>query len=130
MVQGDGEKIISPAITVGNNLLFTSFTPIDQGNSCVPIGGRNRLYVISVLDGSALTNRDKSTDESILTETDRFSDEGLGAPVAPGFTLMGPCTGLGCFDDEKSPDDPDDGPPEPPLGNYVKETYWFINESP
>lgn len=127
MVQGDGEKILSPALTVSNNLLFTSFTPVDRGDSCLPAGGLNRLYRVSVLDGSALTNRDEPFDPLDLDQTDRFSDEGYGAPVAPGFTLDGPCTGLGCFDNGQALRPP--GPPDS-FGGRVKETYWFINESP
>jgi type IV pilus assembly protein PilY1 len=130
LVQGDGEKVLSPALTVANNLFFTSFTPLDQGNSCVPAGGLNRLYQVSVLDGCALTNRDQPIDESELTEIEPFIEVGIGAPVAPSFMPPGGCVGLGCFGDGQADDDSDDGPPQPPLGNRVKETYWFLNETP
>jgi len=130
MVQGDGEKVLSPALTVANNLFFTSFTPINTGNSCVPAGGLKRLYQVSVLDGCALTNMDVPLDERELTEPEPFIEVGYGAPVAPSFTPEGACTGLDCFDDGQSDDGSDDGPPGPSTGNRVKETYWFLNENP
>ena len=106
MVQGDGEKVLSPSLTVANNLFFTSFTPVDPGNSCVPSGGLNRLYQVAVLDGCALTNMDVPLDERELTIPERFIELGVGAPVAPGFIAGDGCAGLGCFDDKPSEERP------------------------
>lgn len=64
MVLGDGEKVLSPATTFAGTVFFTSFTPASAGNACVPTGGLNRLYAVSILDGSAQTNLDQPVDDS------------------------------------------------------------------
>jgi len=134
MIQGDGEKVLFPSLTVDNNLLFTSFTPTNPGNSCLPSGGLNRLYQINVVNGCALTNRDEPLDENELPQPEAFTELGIGVPIAPGFTSGGACAGLGCFDDETpndgSDDDSDDGQSNGAPEDIVNETYWHLNESP
>ncbi|UCG73344.1 MAG: PQQ-binding-like beta-propeller repeat protein [Chromatiales bacterium] len=63
MVLGAGEKVLTPATTFANVTFFTSFTPAGAGNACVPAGGLNRLYAVSILDGSAQTNLDQPADD-------------------------------------------------------------------
>ena len=63
MILGDGEKVLTPATTFANVTFFTSFTPANAGNACVPAGGLNRLYAVSILDGSSETNLDQPTDD-------------------------------------------------------------------
>ena len=129
MVQGDGEKVLFPSLTVENNLLFTSFTPIETASSCLPSGGLNRLYQVSVVDGCAVNNRDQPLDDSDLTQPDPFTILGVGAPVEAGLLGEKPCAGIGCFGDEQADDD-DDSDGDNPATGIVNETYWFPNEAP
>ncbi len=131
MVQDPGEKILGESLTLDNVLFFNSFAPSSAVQSCLPGAGINRNYRISVIDGSPLTNLDRSADAENLTPTDRFVEGQLGAPVSdPGF---GPddkvCSGLDCFDgdDEFETDDANDGPDDGPI---VRKTYWYPVEAP
>lgn len=135
MVQDPGEKVLGESLTLDNVLFFNSFAPTSTVQSCLPGAGINRNYRISVIDGSPLTNLDRSADPDNLTPTDRFIEGQLGAPVSdPGF---GPddkvCSGLDCFDgdDEFETDDTSDGPDDGPnAGPIVRKTYWYPVETP
>ncbi len=70
MVRGAGEKILNSSITLAGITFFTSFQPLSV-NSCLPGGGLNRLYQVSVVDGDAVTNLDGSVDGDDLTDEDR-----------------------------------------------------------
>lgn len=65
-----GEKVLTESLTFNNVVMFSSFTPGGSGDACVAAGGLNRLYVISVRDGSPVTNLDGS-----------FSDDGEAEPL-------------------------------------------------
>jgi type IV pilus assembly protein PilY1 len=66
-----GEKVLTESRTFANQLFFTSFSPGGTGDACLAAGGRNRLYTISVRDGSPVTNLDGSTNAQNLTVDDR-----------------------------------------------------------
>jgi len=61
MALNAGEKVMAESLTFDNVVLFSSFTPGGNGDACVAAGGLNRLYVISVRDGSPVANLDGST---------------------------------------------------------------------
>lgn len=65
-----GEKVLTESLTFNNVVMFSSFTPGGGGDACIAAGGLNRLYVISVRDGSPVTNLDGS-----------FSDDGTPEPL-------------------------------------------------
>ncbi len=129
MVQSDGEKILGQSLTINNVLLFNSFAPLDAMQSCLPSGGLNRNYRVSILDGNALTNLDQSTDPDNLTPRDRFVEGHIGAPVSDPVFIPGDegCSGLDCLDGESDfPGVDTDGLPGP----EVNTTYWYVVESP
>jgi len=67
-----GEKVLAEARTFHNDVYFTTFTPgaIDP-NSCEPRLGTNRLYILSLFDGTPVNNLDGSFDDEELTIADR-----------------------------------------------------------
>ncbi len=87
MVLGDGEKVLSPAITFADVVLFTSFTPANVGNACVPAGGLNRLYAVSILDGRSETNLDQPEED--FDPADRTVDLVQGG-IAPEAQILFP----------------------------------------
>ncbi|MGI9343444.1 MAG: hypothetical protein ACR2QV_11370 [Gammaproteobacteria bacterium] len=131
-MEGPGEKILSSALTISNTLFFNSFTPTGNNNTCLPGGGRNILYVVDILDGSALTNLDQSSDPDNLTKEDRSTPVGRAQDVPLDLTLgpdAVPCVGLDCFTpddgDDDGDDDDDDGIGGVLPDSRAKKTYWF-----
>ncbi len=85
-----GEKNLAEASTFDNKVFFSTFTPGGSGGSgCVPATGTNRLYVVSVEDGSPVTNLDGSIDPNNLTLTDRSRDLAQGG-IAPEVVFLFP----------------------------------------
>ena len=110
-------------MTFADAVLFNSFTPSGAPSACLPAGGINRLYVISVLDGRPLTNLDGSVDPD-LTQDDRFMTLQQGG-IAPTPAFLFPadrpgnpvvCVGLECMD--------------PNFNAGVNRTFWVQDESP
>lgn len=129
-MEGAGEKILSSSLTLNNVLFFNSFTPIANNNTCLPGGGRNTLYIVDILDGSALTNLDGSSDPDNLTKEDRSTPVGRAQDVPLDLTLGPdgePCVGLDCFgpDDGDGDGDEDDDGIGGLLDQRAKKTYWF-----
>lgn len=73
---GAGEKVLAEARTFNNQVYFTTFTPgaAPDANDCVPRLGTNKLYIMSLFNGSPVTNLDGSVDDSTLTLTDRSKE--------------------------------------------------------
>jgi len=129
MVQDAGEKILSESLTIDNVTFFDSFAPTDAVQSCLPGNGTIRHYVVSLIDGNALTNLDNSLDPENLTPEDRFIEGGTqisGPTLGPDNTV---CSGLGCFDEDiELP--PIDEYGEGASSDIVRETYWYPVEAP
>jgi type IV pilus assembly protein PilY1 len=87
MVLSPGEKVLTESRTFANTVFFTSFSPGGNGDACVAAGGLNRLYVISVRDGSPLTNLDGSEDPETLSVEDRVRELNQGG-IAPDPALF------------------------------------------
>ena len=91
-----GEKVLAEARQFQNQILFTTFTPGGGSSStCAPRAGRNRLYVVSAVDGSPTVNLDQSADPEVLTLRDRYQELEQGG-ISPEVVFIFP-----------SPDDPD-----------------------
>ncbi len=118
-----GEKVLSQSQTFGNTVFFSTFTPgLSSGSACVPTQGLNRLYQISVFDGSPLTNLDGHGEDDVLTVDDRFTPLKQGS-IAPEPTFLFPedqpdkpvaCVGVECFD--------------PGFSNAPVRTFWTEND--
>jgi Tfp pilus tip-associated adhesin PilY1 len=120
-VLGVGEKVLNPATTFANTVLFTSFTPANIGNACVPAGGLNRLYAVSVFDGRPQTNFDEPIQNEDFEPADRAVEleQGGIAPtpeVLPEFDDA-VVVGTEIFEDVLL---------SPPLSR----TFWFQREGP
>jgi type IV pilus assembly protein PilY1 len=137
MAQAAGEKVLSSSLTLSNVLFFNSFTPAASANSCLPVGGLNRLYRISVRDATIVPpSRDRTIDDEPYTPEDRFVVGGYSqVPVAPMLGPDGVCSGLDCFsgEDAYDGDDGDDGDGDGDGNNgmiRVNSTYWFPDPRP
>ena len=47
-----GEKVLAEARTFNNQVMFTTFRPSQSATNCEPQAGTNRLYIVSLFDGS------------------------------------------------------------------------------
>jgi type IV pilus assembly protein PilY1 len=96
-----GEKVLAEARTFNNQVFFTTFRPSISGSSCEPQLGLNRLYVMSVFNGSPVTNLDGSTDGGPLTNTDRFTE--FKGSISSEVAFIFPSGEPGCVGDQCSP---------------------------
>jgi type IV pilus assembly protein PilY1 len=116
-----GEKVVAESLTFQNTLFFTSFSPGGNGDACVAAGGLNRVYEISVLDGSPRTNLDGSIDPNDpeggpgeLTPEDRYQALSQGG-LAPEPVIFFEPEPLRCVGVECAP---------PGFGNAPVRTRW------
>jgi len=123
-----GEKVLAEARTFNSRIFFTTFSPDVSGGStsCEPRLGTNRLYIVDILTGKAVTNLDQSADDQELTESDRYEEfngsipsevtflfpEATDADCESGDCEQPPlaCVGLFCF--------------EPDFNNDPVRTIW------
>lgn len=143
MVLSPGEKVLTESRTFANTVFFTSFSPGGNGDACVAAGGLNRLYLVSVRDGSPITNLDGSEDSETLTVDDRVRELNQGGIAPDPALFFSPpddtpdpdveCLGMDCEDDGDGSDD-DDGTHEtlcigvecfdPGFPNPPRRTHW------
>jgi type IV pilus assembly protein PilY1 len=83
-----GEKVLAEARTFNNEVTFTTFRPAVAGNSCDPQPGTNRVYRMSLLNGSPVTNLDGSADERNLTMDDIFVERSGGILPTPQWLFL------------------------------------------
>jgi type IV pilus assembly protein PilY1 len=83
-----GEKVLATSSTFNNQVLFTTYSPnaIVSSNPCTTGAGNNRLYAVSVFDGSPVANLNNQNNLSI---TDRSTALAQGG-IAPGVTFLFP----------------------------------------
>ncbi len=96
-----GEKVLAESRTFNNEIVFTTFRPSTAGNSCTPQLGTNRVYQMSVINGTPVNNLDGSADPDNLTMSDLFIEsEGAPLPAAQLIFLDGDVDGDGIPDAE------------------------------
>jgi len=115
-----GEKVLSSSVTFNNVILFTTYIPsgTSGGGSCTPAAGTNRIYEVSVFDGSPVANLNNQHDTNIA---DRYKDLAQ-VGIAPGvmFTFSAdPNTGATDIATFVGPE----RVPTPP-GASLRKTYW------
>jgi len=83
-----GEKVLAASSTFNDQILFTTYTPnaSASSNPCTPGAGNNRLYAVSVFDGSPVDNL---ANQSNATIADRWTTLAQGG-IAPGVTFLFP----------------------------------------
>jgi type IV pilus assembly protein PilY1 len=100
-----GEKVLAEARTFNNEVFFTTFRPGGSSSSCQPQLGYNRLYRMSIFNGSPVTNMDGSADEDDLTMDDiAIETEGGIASTAQFLFLDNDSDGDGVPDAEDDSD--------------------------
>ncbi len=57
-----GEKVLGDALTINNQVIFTTYVPTANVVHCEPAIGSGRLYAVSVFDGSPTTDFDGDND--------------------------------------------------------------------
>jgi len=83
-----GEKVLAEARTFNNEVIFSTFIPSTSGSSCVPQLGTNRIYQMSIFNGSPVTNLDG--DANSVSLADLFT-QGEGGILPTAQTLfLGP----------------------------------------
>jgi type IV pilus assembly protein PilY1 len=83
-----GEKVLVPAATLNNDVLFTTYTPnvTAATMSCQPTLGLNRFYAISAIDGSPVANLNNQNN---TTTADRSTNLAQGG-IAPSLAFLFP----------------------------------------
>ncbi|MBS0373444.1 MAG: hypothetical protein JSR73_02605 [Proteobacteria bacterium] len=79
-----GEKSLAPASTFNNQILFTTYTPGGGGSStsCVPSIGTNKVYAISVFDGSPVANLNNHNNTTIDDRSTTLAQSGIAPSLA------------------------------------------------
>jgi type IV pilus assembly protein PilY1 len=117
----EGEKVLAEAVTVANQVMFTTYTPTaSSASACQASEGRGRFYIVSILDGSPMLNLDETGDSNLesLTKTDRYQTllKG-GIPPEPSVIFpsdgSAPVTIIGTEVIEKVD-----------IGDIISKTYW------
>ncbi len=78
-----GEKVLAEARTFNNDVIFSTFMPSTGGNSCQPQLGINRVYQMNILNGAPVLNLDGSSDPTVLTMSDLFTQREGGILSTP-----------------------------------------------
>ncbi len=91
-----GEKVLSESRTFAGTVIFTTFSPTPSASACVPGRGSNKLYQVSILDASPVTNLDGIGGSEILTVSDRARDLAqTGIAPTPTFLFPSPTAAAG-----------------------------------
>ncbi|MBK7521447.1 MAG: hypothetical protein IPI75_15175 [Gammaproteobacteria bacterium] len=78
---GDGEKALARSLTIAGKSYFTTFSPdLSANNICEPAPGTGRLYVLSVINATAVTD---FTGDNVLGAADRLVTLGSLIPDTP-----------------------------------------------
>ena len=80
--------MLATSSTFNNQVLFTTYTPNASGSSnpCTPGAGNNRIYAVSIFDGSPVANLNNQNNTQI---SDRSTGLAQGG-IAPGVTFLFP----------------------------------------
>ncbi len=116
-LENAGEKVLAESVTVNNVTYITTYEPKRSSDPCLPPTGTSRLYEVSALDGSAVSNLytldGKPADE--LTKKDRSERTPVPLPSTPQRMRIDDtdviCVGTDCKTIETI--------------QGVVETYWY-----
>jgi type IV pilus assembly protein PilY1 len=121
MVETAGEKILTESITFNGTTFFTSFSPGANDNPCETTAGNNRVYRVSIRDGSPLPPDTPVPPDDPMEPEDRITRLKQGG-IAPETILLFPgedeptaCAGVECFD--------------PGFDADPTRTYWYQDET-
>lgn len=109
-----GEKVLTGVSIINSRLVFSTYDPSSAGlveNSCSAAQGGGSLYVINLLDGSALAD---INNDGVIDFNDTFAKlDKSGIPAEPRLIITDPsaptvCIGTECADTIRSDDDAGD----------------------
>jgi len=85
-----GEKVLVPAATINNQILFTTYTPNMSAAalSCQPTLGLNKFYAISVVDGSPVANLNNLNNTAASDRSQNLAQVG----IAPSLAFLFPAS--------------------------------------
>lgn len=89
-MEGSGEKVLGSSITINNQLIFTSYEPVDSGDPCSPAIGGGYAYVVNVLNGAPtvdLHNDGDDEEDSDSEESETDTDDSGQTITSKGKTL-------------------------------------------
>ena len=109
-----GEKVITGVTIINSKLVFTTYDPSTAGlieNTCSAAQGGGRIYVIDLLDGSALLDNDGDGDIDFDDTYVKLDKSGI--PAEPRLIITDPeaptlCVGTECADTVQTDDDVND----------------------
>jgi len=79
-MERNGEKVLSEAVTINNQIIFTSYIPESGVGACTAAAGSGSVYVVDVFNAAPVLNLDETVstdpavDDKILTKSDRRRD--------------------------------------------------------
>ena len=79
-----GEKVLAPAATFNNQILFTTYTPGVGGAAltCQPSLGLNKFYAVSVFDGSPVANLNNHGNAQLDDRSMSLAQTGIAPSLA------------------------------------------------
>ena len=85
-MEDEGEKILGTALTVNNQIIFTTYRPTDAADPCTPSIGKGYTYVVNVLNGAPTVNlhEDSGSGDSIVFQGKTLSKDDRRAELTHG----------------------------------------------
>ena len=94
-LESNGEKALSSSLTIDNKVVFTTYTPTLENDSCAAAVGQGAVYVVDVLNGDPVVGGTESSaglEDSELNKSHRKQVLiNAGIPTTP--TVVFPTTG-------------------------------------
>ena len=94
-LESNGEKALASSLTIDNKVVFTTYTPTLENDSCAAAVGQGAVYVVDVLNGDPVVGGTESStglEDSELNKSHRKQVlRNAGIPTTP--TVVFPTTG-------------------------------------
>ncbi len=113
-MENQGEKVLSRPLVMSGAVIFTTYEPKASLVGCTPVPGQSREYIMSVLDASAVVDKD---DIDGLSKSDRSSLLSLQG-IVDDTVLVVTDEGQGGFQGTQDSDAPD-------VYDGTVRTFWY-----
>jgi len=86
----DGEKVLGRSVTINNQVVFTSYSPITPTDPCAPGTGHSYAYALNLLNGNPAVSLTTgvNTQENLTNADRREWIKGEGIPPPPTTVLV------------------------------------------
>ena len=115
-MENTGEKVLSTPLTIGGNVIFTSYEPSAGLVNCVPTPGTSRQYIVNLADATPVVDFDVSGD---LSKSDRSKQLQAGTIVDEPVLIFTEDGGSVFVGTEKSGVE---------IENRATRTFWYKEE--